>query len=493
VRIKPDGLAKYGLGIIGCIALTLLITPFRAVIDLSNIALLYVLLVVTTAIWSGRGPAIVTAVLGSLAFAYVFVPPYFSLAITEPQHLISALIMLVVAVLVGHLTATLKHHVETAEARERQSRALYVLASQLTAAQSSADVLEFSRQLLTTLFRADEVRVLSPGGLDDLPAPLTPAGLADIVASRNLTTLPVPGTTRVQVVVPLRAARGLQSVLVFVLDDATVLSGSIREFLETMSSVVAVAMERIRFAELAKATEVKMASETLRSTILSALSHDLRTPLTALVGLADTVAEGRAVQPDKQRTMMLAIRDQALTINRLVGNLLEMARLQSGAVTLNKEWQPVEEVIGSSLQQMRLQLEEHPVTVKIMPGLPPVAFDAVLIERVLCNLLENAAKYSPPGSEIVLSVEQLEDWLEIAVFDRGPGLPAGNASELFGLFRRGQRESNIPGLGLGLAIVRSIVVAHGGTVDAQSRNDGGACFRVWLPLGHPPAELEGAA
>ncbi|MDD5390480.1 MAG: DUF4118 domain-containing protein [Gallionellaceae bacterium] len=487
--MKPYGLGKYGPGIIGGIALTLLISPFRAVIDFSNIALLYVLLVVVTAIWSGRGPAIVAAFLGSLAFAYVFVPPYFSLAITEDQHLLSALIMLVVALLVGHLTSKLKNHVESAEARERHSRALYVLASQLTATQTAEEARDISEHFLTTLFSAENVRILSPDTFDDLPAPLSPAGLADIIASRNLAALPVPDTTRSYMVLPLRMSRGLQGVLVFTLDDPSVVTGYIRESLETMSSVVAVALERVHYAELAKNTEVKMASETLRGTILSALSHDLRTPLTALVGLADTVAEGRAAQPDKQRAMMLAIRDQALGINRLVGNLLEMARLQSGAVTLNKEWQPVEEVIGASLQQMRLQLEGHRVTVKIMPALPPVAFDAVLIERAICNLLENAAKYSPLDSEIILSAERLHEWLDIAVCDRGKGLPEGDVSELFGVFRRGQRESNIPGLGLGLAIVRNIVEAHGGSVDAHNRKDGGACFRFWLPLDQPPAEL----
>jgi two-component system sensor histidine kinase KdpD len=265
--------------------------------------------------------------------------------------------------------------------------------------------------------------------------------------------------------------------------------------LETMASVVAVALERIHYAELAKTTEVRMASETLRSTILSALSHDLRTPLTALVGMADTLAEGRAAEPEKQRAMILAIRDQGLTINRLVSNLLEMARLQSGAVTLNKEWQPVEEVIGASLQQVRLQLDGHPIKVEIMPLLPPIEIDAVLMERALCNLLENAAKYSPPGTGIDLSARQMNNWLEIAVCDRGPGLPKGSEAEIFGLFRRGQRESNIPGVGLGLAIVRTIVEAHGGSVDADNRSDGGACFRLRLPMGAPPhvAELEAEA
>lgn len=490
MRIKP-----YGLGIIGCIALTLLISPLRAAIDLSNVALLYVLLVVATAIWSGRGPAVVTALLGSLAFAFVFVPPYFSLAITEVQHLITAFIMLGVALLVGHLTSTLKGHAETAELREQHSRALYVLASQLTAAQTPADVLKISTHFLTTLFRVDDVRILSPGAFDNLPAPLSPAGLADIIASRNLATVPVPDTTRTLIVMPLRVSRGLQGVLVFVPDEAGTLTGYDRELLETMASVVAVATERIHYAELAKATEVRMASETLRSTILSALSHDLRTPLTALVGMADTLAEGRAAEPDKQRAMILAIRDQGLTINRLVSNLLEMARLQSGAVTLNRAWQPVEEVIGASLQQMRLQLDGHPVKVEIMPSLPPVEIDAVLMERALCNLLENAAKYSPPGTGIDLSAGQVNNWLEIEICDRGPGLPDGSDAEIFGLFRRGQRESNIPGVGLGLAIVRTIIAAHGGRVDAENRSDGGACFRLHLPMGAPPhvAELEAGA
>lgn len=487
MRIK-----SYGLGILACVALTLLIAPLRAAIDLSNVALFYVLLVVVMAVWSGRGPAAVTALLASLAFAYVFVPPAFSLAITQAQHLITASIMLGVALLVGHLTSRLKRHVEHAELREQHSRALYLLASQLTAARTRTDVLGISEHFLATLFRVDDLRILAPGAAEALPEPLTPAGLADIVASRNLAILAVPSRGRTLTAVPLRVSKGLQGVLVFALDDATTLTAQVRELLETMASVVAVALERIHYADLARATGVRMASESLRNTILSALSHDLRTPLTALVGMADTVAEGRTAHPGDQQAMIVAIRDQALTINRLVSNLLEMARLQSGEITLNKAWQPVEEVVGASLQQMRLQLAQHPVKVEIMPALPPLEFDAVLMERALCNLLENAAKYSPPESEITLSATQAGNWLEISVCDRGPGLPTAEQAELFGLFRRGQRESNIPGVGLGLAIVRNIVEAHGGSVDATDRSGGGACFSLRLPLGEPPhvAELE---
>lgn len=212
-----------------------------------------------------------------------------------------------------------------------------------------------------------------------------------------------------------------------------------------------------------------------------------------MVGLADTLGLGK-VSPERQKSMLAALRNQALSINQLVTNLLDMARLRSGGIELNEAWQPIEEVIGAALQQVRSHWKDREVTLDIPAGLPPLRFDAVLVERVLWNLLENAIKYSPTDTPVELVVRRVGEWLDVMVCDWGPGLPAEGGEELFGMFRRGQAESSIPGVGLGLAIARGIAEAHGGQVLAENRLGGGACFRLRLPIGNPPAleELEEA-
>ena len=258
------------------------------------------------------------------------------------------------------------------------------------------------------------------------------------------------------------------------------------ELLETVASLVAIAVERMHYLEVAGSAQLQMVSERLRSSILSAVSHDLRTPLTALVGLADSLAVAKPPLPCQQRENAEAIRDQAIRLSGLVSNLLDMARLNAGEVKLRREWQPLEEVIGSSIKLLGKSLLEHPVRVHLAADLPLLEFDAVLIERVFCNLLENAAKYSGAGAPIEISARCLDAVVEVTVCDEGAGIPAGRATDIFGMFVRGARESAQPGVGLGLAICRAIVEAHGGTIAADNRPQRGACFVFTLPTGNPP-------
>ena len=242
------------------------------------------------------------------------------------------------------------------------------------------------------------------------------------------------------------------------------------ELLETVASLVAIAIERLHYVEVANSAQLQMVSERLRSSILSAVSHDLRTPLTALVGLADSLSIAKPPLPDQHRGTAEAIRDQAMRLSGLVGNLLDMARLNAGEVKLRKEWQPLEEVIGASLKLLEKNLADHPIAVRLPTGLPLLEFDAVLIERVLCNLLENAAKYSRPGSPVEISARRLDTVVEVAVCDQGPGIPAGQGPDIFEMFVRGARESAKPGVGLGLAICRAIIEGHGGSISAGNRD-----------------------
>ncbi len=259
--------------------------------------------------------------------------------------------------------------------------------------------------------------------------------------------------------------------------------------LETCAALIAIALERVHFVTVAQRTLIDMESERLRNSVLAALSHDLRTPLTALVGLSETLAQelAREPQPRDGEAKALAIRDQARRTAQLVDNLLEMARLEAGRVNVRRDWQSIEELVGSALASLEPSLAGRAVDVDLPPDLPLVECDGALIGRVLFNLIENATKYTAPRTPIRIVARRVDGIVEIAIEDRGPGLPPGRESTIFDKFTRGERESVVPGVGLGLAICRAIVEAHGGTIRAENRNGGGARFLFTLPSDEPPA------
>lgn len=468
----------YFLAIIGSVIATLVMLPIQDPAFLPSTALLYVLLVVGVAGALGRGPAITAALICSLLYAHVYVPPLFSLNIQEAQYLLAAGIMFVVALVVGQLTAKLQDSARQITTREAQAKALYELARRLTATQTQSEVKLAVAHFLEDALPGGRIRLIDPAEAE--PSMLPPHG--EIAGHRGQTIVSVgQGREQTRLLVPLVASTGLHGLMICDLSASQASLSATRELLETVASVSAVALERTHFADAARESEVRHSTEILRNSILSALSHDLRTPLTRLIGMADTLASGK-LSDERRQGMLENLRSQAMHINRQVTNLLDMARLRSGSVEPARAWQPVEEVIGTTLQQIKEQWKDREITLDIQPALPPVLLDEVLIERVLWNLLENAIKYSPADTPVELSVKRRDPWLDIAICDWGPGLPPGNSEELFGMFRRGQSESSIPGVGLGLAIARTIAEAHGGEVLAENRLGGGASFTLRLPL-----------
>ena len=250
--------------------------------------------------------------------------------------------------------------------------------------------------------------------------------------------------------------------------------------------MTAIALERVHYVDVAQQALLHMESERLRNSLLSALSHDLRTPLAALVGLAESLMIATPPLSPQQRETAQAIAEESQRLGALVSNLLEMARIESGEVKLRRQWQSVEEVVGSAIKAAQPALASHRIEVHLAPGLPLVEFDAALIERVLYNLIENACKYTPPGTVVTVSAETSSDALIVSVSDTGAGIAKGQEQLIFEKFTRGARESPTPGVGLGLAISRAIVEAHHGTIAAANDTDGGARFAFRLPLGTPP-------
>ena len=292
----------------------------------------------------------------------------------------------------------------------------------------------------------------------------------------------------IQLYLPLKAPMRVRGVLVVEPSSPRLLMvPEQRRLLDTFAALVAIALERIHFVSVAQDTLIKMESERLRGSLLAALSHDLRTPLTALVGLAETLSLDLAAAQSSHVDKADAIREQALRTSHMVNNLLEMAKLQSGDVKPRKDWQSLEEIVGSALKGLEPALADHPLKLDLPVDLPLVKCDAVLIERVLVNLFENATKYTQPGTTIGITAAKTDAVVRVEVWDEGPGLPPGQERAICAQFARGQKESIIPGVGLGLAICEAIIEAHGGKIWAENRVPRGARFIFTLPMDEQPS------
>lgn len=260
--------------------------------------------------------------------------------------------------------------------------------------------------------------------------------------------------------------------------------------LETFAAQIGLGLERVHFVEVAQDATLRIESERLRNSLLSAISHDLRTPLTSLIGLSSTLAADNNLSERTRSELAEAVHCEALRMSSLVNKLLDMARLQAGGVTLNRQWHVLEEIVGSALRSVRHVLTGHAIKTDLEDSLQLIYMDSVLIERVLSNLIENAAKFTPPDSQIHIGAEIHDHELHITVADNGPGLPVDMLEAVFDKFTRGEKESATPGVGLGLSICKAIVQAHGGRVWAENNASGGARFTFTLPLLEPPAMHE---
>lgn len=482
-----------------CVLMALLAMPLRDVLERSNIVMLFLLVVVGVALALGRGPAVLAAFLGVALFDFLFVPPFHNFAVSDVEYLVTFGVMLVVALVVGQLTAGLKQQAEAATQREHRVRSLYDMSRDLSAALLATQVAEIGARFLTgefgarsTLLVADDherLQALDGGGAPVDTAVAQWAFERGEEAGRGTDTLPASAC----LVLPLKAPMRVRGVLVIEPPGRHPWGIEQRRLLQTCASLLAISLERIHYIEVAQSSTVQIESERLRNSLLSAISHDLRTPLASLVGLADALELTPPALSQAQREVTGAMRQSAQRMNALVNNLLDMARLQAGAVQLNRAWQPLEEVVGSALAACGPLLTGRDIRVDLPDGLPLLHLDTVLIERVLVNLLENATKYTPAGSTIQIAARERSDSVVILLDDHGPGLPKGHEARVFEKFERGQRESALPGVGLGLAICRAIVQAHGGTIEGHNREAGGAVqgarFVITLPRGTPPADL----
>lgn len=495
LRIK----ALFG-AVLACVIAALVSTPLLPYLSLANIAMIFLLVVALVALKWGRGPAALAAFLSVAEYDFFFVPPRFSFAVSDLQYLVTFAVMLTVALIIGQLAANLRHEARVAAHREGRARALYEFSRRLSSALQTDEVIGRSIDAIENAFRC-EATILVADGNDDLiiPSNLTarpnfepaiaqwsmqnrqPAGAGtDTLPSGPWLYLPLRTSMRSRGVLAIRpSSRRL-----------LMIPEQLRH-LETFASLVAISLERVHYVDIAQKAIVSIESERLRNSLLSALSHDLRTPLTSLMGLADSMFYIKPTLSQPYLETAQAMRDEARRMVALVENLLDMARIQSGEVQLKKVWVPLEEVVGAAIESTKNRLKNHLIKIEIKPPLSFLEMDPVLMERVFVNLLENAAKYTPAGSTIAITARIDAASATIAIEDDGPGLPAdfrqeGRQDEIFEKFTRGEKESATAGVGLGLAICRAIVEAHQGTICVDSSALHGARFMITMPRGESP-------
>lgn len=489
----------------GATAVSMLARPW---FDLVNIAMLFLVAVVGVALRHGRAAAALASVIAVGAFDFFFVPPRLSFAVSDVQYLLTFLVLLSVGLVIGQLTAGLREQAEVAVQRETDARTLYELARELSSALMSDQIVSIGSRFLRAAFDARSAfflvgpdgRLLPPAvdvqGQTDKHSDAIDRVLAQWVfdhgqpAGTGTHTLPA-GTV---LYLPLKAPMQTRGVLaVEPRAWRAFAQPALRRQIDVFATLMAIAIERLHYVDVAQQALLSMESERLRSSLLAAVSHDLRTPLTSLIGMAETLQRGDPPLAPHVADTVAAMRDQARRMSTMVVNLLDMARLQGRDVRMQKEWQSFEELVGAALGALRDALAGHRIVVADLSTMPLVECDAVLMDRVLCNLLENAAKYTAAGTEIRIRAEAVDDEVRLVVEDDGPGVPAGSERQIFEKFTRGERESVTTGVGLGLAVCDAIVQAHGGRIWVEPVREAampgvgiGARFVVALPRGNPP-------
>ena len=478
---------------LACFAATALAELLLQVFDPANVVMLFLLVVVLSALRWGRGPGAWAALLSVMLFDFYFVPPRNSFSVNDTQYIFTFCLMLGVALVCGQLMARLRHEARVAAERERRAGALARLARDLSGALTQEQVTEIALSTVSGVFDA-QTGLLLPDSQEQLHIAPGSQGAIDTsvgnwsmehrqMAGQGTDTLAAAQALYVPLMAPVRA----RGVLVLQLRTAQRLRvPEERRLLDACASQIALALERVHFVDIAQQTQVAMEGERMRNTLLSAVSHDLRTPLTGILGAAQTALPH--TPPGAAQDMLVQIRNQAQAMQQLVDNLLAMARLQQGGVHLKREWLPVEELVGSALQQMHERLSAHVVRTEVPAGLPLLHVDAVLMQRVLVNLLDNAAKYTPAGTVIQIAARVEGADCVLVLQDFGPGLPSHVAAEqLFEPFTRGVTESSVSGMGLGLTLAQRIVEAHGGSLHAESTlATQGTVFSLRLPVPEQP-------
>ncbi len=484
-------------GLVGWLSLAMQLT-------VANIVMVFLLGVALVAARYGRGPAIATAVVNVLVFDFFFVPPYLRFAVSDAQYLITFAVMLTIGIIISTLTSRIKDQLGAARHLQQRTDALFRLTKQLTEVAGPEFLIRTAGQQLQTIFDGEAAIFVRDG-----PGPVQLRHGENTSIVRNnvngtvaqwvtdhdqiagLGTDTLPNATAL--FVPLIGSqRTLGAIGIRSNDFERFTDPDQGRLLETCASLIALSLERDQSVIEASEAKLKVQAEELRNSLLNSISHDLRTPLAVIAAASSSLLEDSSDQSESShREILQTIADESRHLARLVENLLDMTRLEAGAAAPKKQWHVLEEIVGSALARTRRHLNKHIVRVGIPANFPLVLLDGVLMEQVIVNLLENAARYTPAGSEIDIRADRIETTVEFCVSDNGPGLPRGSESQVLEKFFRGQAAiaDSRRGVGLGLAICQAIIQAHGGKIVARNRPSGGAEFVITLPADQSPPHV----
>lgn len=508
---RPSGIdfAAYAVasaGVTAALALGWLLQPFLGV---DNVDLIFLIAVIVIAARYGLWPSVAASVTSVLAYNFFFLPPLYTFSVSKPAHMLALVFFLVAALLASNLAGRVRDQAVTARLRARTTEALYAFSRKVAGVATLDDLLWAAAFQIASMLKLNVVLLLPEDGQLEVRVGYPPEDRLDSAdlaaaqwcwehnrpAGRGAETL--PGGRRL--FMPLRTSRG--PVGAIGLDSerpGPLFTPDERRLLDALLDQTAVAIERVRLAQEIDDARVLAETERLRSALLASISHDLATPLAAILGAATSLQQyDELYEPSARRELVGTIRDEGERLGRFVRNLLDMTRLESGAIELNREMTDLGEAVGAALERCGRVLTDHHVVLDVAPDLPMLDLDPVLFEQVLVNLLDNAAKYTPAGSTVSIEARRQEADIVLQVRDEGPGIPPAELERIFGKFHRVPvGEHKRAGTGLGLAVCRGFVEALGGTIRADNRSDrSGAVFTLAFPAdraGERP-EVEAAA
>lgn len=474
-------------------------------VEYQVVGLTDLLTVLLIAVYIGRGPALLAALVSAFSFNYFFIDPHYTFAIRRFQDIVLISLYFLIAIFAGNLTARIRQQEQLAQRNVQRIMSLYRLARETATAADLDAVLRTAVDQLQQSFNADVAILLAPTGhllrqthaastlaIDDKAFTVAQWAFANgRPAGRFTDTLPAAESH----FVPLRTPNRVTGVIGLCMRHEQGLTFEQELQLETFVNQIALVIERQLLDQAAQQSALLQESERLHTTLLNSISHELRTPIATISGVTDILANPATNTDATARQALLTdVRDAAQRLNHLVENLLDMSRLDAGRLQIKRDWCVVSDVVGVAVQHLHGCLAQRPLTLAISPDLPLVQMDFMLMEQVLINLLHNVCNYTPAGSPVEIAAKITDGWLWLTVADRGPGIPPELLERIFDKFYRVPGTAT-GGTGLGLSICRGLVHAHGGELLAHNRPEGGAIFTIQLPAATTPppvkeAELE---
>jgi two-component system sensor histidine kinase KdpD len=465
--------------------------PLPSGFGLVNIIMIYLLGTTLGALRLGRGPSVALAICNMMAFDYFFVPPVLSFDVEDIRYLFTLGAMLIVALVIANLMVSIRRHREVADAREQRTAVLYAMSRELTVAADATVMAAAAVRHICAVFHSTAVVLMA-----DAQGSLTPISVREDSADPQSCTqhfdlqlareVVARGERRIKnaIYLPLRGSRRVKGVIVVCPQPPNrTLPTEQLNLLDTFAAQLALSLQRARLAEAAEAARLSAERALLRNTLLASISHDLRTPLTAIAGAGSLIAQPEyALNVDRRTTLGRLIEHKARDMTRLLTNVLDLVQIEFGGRALRSDWHTVDDLVALALRGSESRLAQRRIVVNLPSDLPLISVEPTLIVQILSNLLENAAKYTPPGTTITICAAACEESMMISVADDGPGFPPGDPERLFEKFQRGRSESNIVGVGLGLAICRAVANLHGGNIRALNNPGGGARFEISLPV-----------